>query len=187
MFRMFSSRLPCRRSFPVARFSWAVVYCLIIIFNEKKIGEPRCYRSRSRSRYSNSKPKDRKSSRCSHCCQRTATSSNQPCAPHGGALLCCFFILSCFFCCHKWQHTVRARRLWRRRTRASLIEQFRAFDLDRTTGESQASPDVTARGPEAVIRIRSRKTAKRAVVRRAANEQQPSTRTGPIAIAIACD
>ncbi len=96
MFRMFSSRLPFRRSFPVARFSWTVVYCLII-FNEKKIGELRCYRSRSRSRYSNSKPKDRKSSRCSHCCQRTATSSNQPCAPHGGALLCCFFILSCFF------------------------------------------------------------------------------------------
>ncbi len=78
-------------------FHGRLCIALFIIFNEKKIGEPRCYRSRSRSRYSNSKPKDRKSSRCSHCCQRTATSSNQPCAPHGGALLCCFFILSCFF------------------------------------------------------------------------------------------
>ena len=26
-----------------------------------------------------------------------------------------------FFCCHKWQHTGRVRRLWRRRTRASVI------------------------------------------------------------------
>ena len=171
MFRMFSSRLPFRRCFPVARFSWAVVYCLII-FNEKKIGEPRCYRSRSRSRYSNSKPKDRKSSRCSHCCQRTATSSNQPCAPHGGALLCCFFILSCFFCCHKWQHMVRVRRLRRRRTRASVIRvisslRSRQADL-RKPGEPRSHRP----------RTRSRDTKPKPKDRKASRGSHGRQRTG---------